>query len=108
MRQMSVLIAAAVLATSAPTAGEAYARKGDAAAVLAEARAMQPSEAELATLGASRTPAEHQARYFARQAATAQHDSDRVGRWRSCPVRRCRRLGRCDSEDLQCERRPRR
>ena len=54
-----------------------------------------------------RTPAEHQARYSARQAATAQHDSDRLGRWRSCPVRRCRRLGRCDSEELQCERRRR-
>ena len=50
-----------------------------------------------------RTPAEHQARYFARQAATARHESDRLGRWRSCPVRRCRRLGRCDSELLQCE-----
>jgi hypothetical protein len=54
-----------------------------------------------------RTPAEHQARYFARQAATAQHDSDRIGRWRACPVRHCRRVGRCDSEELQCQRRPR-
>jgi hypothetical protein len=57
--------------------------------------------------GKRRTPAEHQARHFARRAATAQGDSDRLGRWRSCPVRRCRRLGRCDSELLQCERRPR-
>jgi tetratricopeptide (TPR) repeat protein len=39
--------------------GEALARKGDAAAVLAEARAMQPTDAELATLGASRGQAEH-------------------------------------------------
>jgi len=57
--------------------------------------------------GKRRTPAEHQARYFARQGAAAQHESERLGRWRSCPARRCRRLGRCDSEELQCERRPR-
>jgi len=55
--------------------------------------------------GKRRTPAEHQARYFARQAAAARHESDRLGRWRSCPARRCRRLGRCDSELRQCERR---
>jgi hypothetical protein len=57
--------------------------------------------------GKRRTPAEHQARYFARQAATGQHDSDRLGRWRSCPVRQCRRVGHCDSEVLECQRRPR-
>jgi hypothetical protein len=57
--------------------------------------------------GKRRTPAEHQARYFARQGAAAQHESERLGRWRSCPARRCRRLGRCDSEELQCERRSR-
>lgn len=39
--------------------GEAEARKGDAAAVLAEARAMQPSDAELTTLGGGRSQAEH-------------------------------------------------
>jgi tetratricopeptide (TPR) repeat protein len=39
--------------------GEAYARKGDAAAVLAEARAMQRADADLAALGQSRTEAEH-------------------------------------------------
>jgi hypothetical protein len=55
-----------------------------------------------------RTPAEHQARYFARRAETGQHESDRLGRWRGCPVRQCRRVGHCNTEELQCERRPRR
>ena len=39
--------------------GEALARRGDAAGALAEARAMAPSEAELAALGAARADLEH-------------------------------------------------
>jgi hypothetical protein len=48
------------------------------------------------------TPEEYNARRAAERTATARRECDRLGRWRSCPVRRCRRAGRCDGKPLQC------
>jgi hypothetical protein len=54
---------------------------------------------------ANRRGTEHQARRGAAQEATARRDCDRLGLWRSCPVRQCRRVARCGGEPLQCLRR---
>ncbi|MGA8613511.1 MAG: hypothetical protein WB760_17945 [Xanthobacteraceae bacterium] len=53
------------------------------------------------------TPAEYRAKRAAERAVTARRDCDRLGRWRSCPLRQCRRAGGCGGEPLQCQTRSR-
>ena len=55
-----------------------------------------------------RSPKERKARWAAARTAEARHDCDRLRLWRTCPVRRCRRVRGCagDPSPYMKQRRP--
>ena len=96
---------AIVSATATPPHPDLSPRAGEEPRLLAARRTYDEWQEEIVGLAAHvkrETPAEYRAQRAAERAATARRDCDRLGRWRSCPLRRCRRVGGCGGEPLQC------